>query len=90
MRTPSERSQQARAAAYANHAKNDSKQLTKSARDKFDARFLDQVDPERTLPEAERLRRAECARKAYFTTLALKSAQARRVRRQSRKSQGRS
>jgi len=33
------------------------------------------------LPEAERLRRAECARKAYFATLAAKSARARRARR---------
>jgi hypothetical protein len=43
-------------------------------------RFIDQVDPDRTLPEAERLRRAEHARSAYFTGLALKSAQARRRR----------
>jgi hypothetical protein len=43
-------------------------------------RFLDEVDPDRVLPEAERLRRAEHARSAYFSKLALKSAQARRRR----------
>ena len=40
----------------------------------------DEVDPDRTLRSAERARRAEHAKKAYFTRLALKSAQARRKR----------
>jgi hypothetical protein len=40
-----------------------------------------QVDPDGILPEAERQRRAECARKAYYTALAAKSARARRSRR---------
>lgn len=43
-------------------------------------RFERQVDPDGTLSPAERARRAEHARKAYFTRLALKSAQARRRR----------
>ena len=38
------------------------------------------VDPDGVLPVEERLRRAEMARKAYFTRLALKSAQVRRQR----------
>jgi hypothetical protein len=76
--TPSERSQQARMAAHILHSKYDSRELTKAGRDKFMARFEDQVDPDRVLPKAERLRRAEHARKAYFTGLALKSARARR------------
>lgn len=42
------------------------------------ARFEDEVDPDHVLSEAERRRRAEHARKAYFTRLALKSTQARR------------
>lgn len=50
---------------------------TAPARDRFLQRFLDQVDPDRTLPEAERNRRAEHARKAYFSALALKSSVAR-------------
>lgn len=51
---------------------------TAPGRKAFDQRFYDQVDPDRTLPEAERERRAASARKAYFVRLALKSAQARR------------
>lgn len=42
------------------------------------AKFEAEVDPERVLPAAERQRRAEHKRKAYFQRLALKSAQARR------------
>jgi diacylglycerol kinase family enzyme len=45
-------------------------------------RFLDEVDPLRALPEAERNRRAERARKAYFTKLAYLSSRARSQRRQ--------
>ncbi|GAA0986894.1 hypothetical protein ENKNEFLB_01939 [Nocardioides aquaticus] len=51
---------------------------TRPARDAFERRFLDEVDPDRSLPDGERARRAENARKAYFHRLALKSAQARR------------
>lgn len=43
-------------------------------------RFEKQVDPDGELPPAERARRAEHARKAYFARLALKSARARRAR----------
>jgi predicted DNA-binding transcriptional regulator AlpA len=57
-----------------------SRELTKNARAKFDQRFIDEVDPDRVLPESERLRRAEHARKAYFTRLALLSAKARKRR----------
>lgn len=41
-------------------------------------RFERQVDPDNTLAPAERARRAESARKAYFGRLALRSAQSRR------------
>jgi hypothetical protein len=47
----------------------------------LEQRFLDEVDPDHQLPEAERIRRAECARKAFYQRLALKSAQARKARR---------
>jgi hypothetical protein len=46
----------------------------------LERRFLDEVDPARLLPEVERLRRAECARRAYYQGLALASAKARRAR----------
>jgi len=41
-------------------------------------RFEDQGDPNRQLVPGERRKRAENARKAYYTALALKSAQSRR------------
>lgn len=50
---------------------------TAPGRRAFLERFEREVDPEGTLPEAERIRRAEHAKKAYFQRLALKSAQAR-------------
>ena len=53
---------------------------TAPARAAFQKRFEDEVDPDRKLDAAERARRAESARKAYFAELALKSAQARRRR----------
>lgn len=51
---------------------------TEAARRAFRDRFERQVDPDGTLPPAERARRAEHARKAYYTRLALRSAQSRR------------
>lgn len=51
---------------------------TAPARAASAARFEREVDPDGILPPAERARRAESARKAYFTALAFKSAKARR------------
>ena len=79
--TRAERSLRARAAAYRLHSLYDSRQLTANARAAFEQRFARQVDPDGVLPEAERQRRAECARKAYYSALAAKSARARRNRR---------
>lgn len=78
--TPSERSLQARMAAHALHARHDSRKITAPARAAFLNRFESEVDPDGILPEAERLRRAEHARRAHMTRLALASAQARRKR----------
>lgn len=78
--TPAERSMRARIAAYSLHAKRDPRETTAPARAAFLARFEHQVDPDGSLPDAERRRRAEAARKAHFTKLALRSAQARRAR----------
>ena len=64
--------------AYALHATHDARETTKAARNAFMARFERQVDPDGRLPPAERHRRAEAAKKAYFSGLALKSANARR------------
>jgi hypothetical protein len=75
--TPEQRSLRARLAAHTLHAKVDSREHTASARRAFLDRFEREVDPDGVLPEAERKRRAEHARKAYFAALALKSSQAR-------------
>jgi hypothetical protein len=80
--TPPERNLWARAAAYRLHSLYDSRELTANARTAFRDRFTRQVDPDGILPEAERKRRAECARKAYYAALAAKSVRARRARRE--------
>lgn len=54
---------------------------TARARRAADQRFYDQVDPDRVLSPAERERRAGHARKAHFTAMARKSAEARRRKR---------
>jgi len=76
--TPEQRSLSARIAAHAMHSKHDSRETSQPARDAFLKRFEREVDPEGVLPAAERQRRAEHARKAYFTRLAFKSSKARR------------
>jgi len=62
------------------HARYDSREVSQPARDAFMRRFLREVDPDQSLPEEERARRAEYAKKAYFTRLALRSAQVRAAR----------
>lgn len=81
-RTRQLRSLAGRIGGYRKAALYDARQATLPAREAFARRFLDQVDPERTLPEPERLRRAEAARRAHFARLALLSAMARRGRRE--------
>jgi hypothetical protein len=78
--TPAERTLRARAAAYALHSQRDSREVTAKARAAFEDRFVRQVDPDKALPEAERQRRAECARKAYYIALSAKAARARRLK----------
>jgi len=77
--TPTERSLRARAAAHARWANNDPIQGTAKALEAFLRSFIDKVDPDRILPEQERLRRAASARSAHFASLAYKSARARRI-----------
>lgn len=79
--TPAERTLRAQLAAHTSWAGTDDRPArTRAARAKFDERFEREVDPDGVLPPAERARRAENARQAYFARLALKSAQARRAR----------
>jgi hypothetical protein len=62
------------------HARHDSRTVTANARRAFADRFEHEVDPDGVLPVAERLRRAEHARRAHMLRLALRSAQVRRRR----------
>src|SRR5262245_6516485 len=75
--TPAQRSLRSRIAAYVMHASHDPRETTKRARDSFMAKFEREVDPNGELPQLERRRRAEAAKKAYFAALALKSSKAR-------------
>ncbi|MDP9460708.1 MAG: hypothetical protein M3Q22_10825 [Actinomycetota bacterium] len=78
-RTPEQRALAARIAAHSKWALTaDPTAATAPARAAFLDRFEREVDPDGVLPPTERARRAEHARKAYFTRLALKSAKARR------------
>ncbi len=66
-----ERTLRAKVAAHSLHASTDPRETTAHARVAFLAKFEDQVDPDRTLPEVERKRRAEQAMKAHMSRLAL-------------------
>ncbi len=80
--SPAEQSLRARMAAYRLHSRYDSRELTRPARAAFNDRFVREVDPDGVLPEAERERRAEYTRKAYYMELAAKSVRARQGKRQ--------
>jgi hypothetical protein len=78
---PVERSLQASVAALSRWAREDPHDPAgplPRARAAFDDRFYDGVPDD--LPEAERRRRVECARRAYYQRLALQSVKARRAR----------
>ncbi len=77
MLTAEQRALRARLGGLAKSAMYDSKESTQAARDKFMARFEQEVDPDGVLPPGERARRAEAAKKLYFTKLAFKSAKKR-------------
>jgi hypothetical protein len=78
----SKRVLQARMAAHALHARvEDPAAHTAPAREVFLSRFEREVDPEGVLEPQDRARRAEHARKAYFTRLALASSKARAKKR---------
>jgi hypothetical protein len=61
-------------------SRNDAETMVGPAHVGFRRRFERLVDPDGTLPEAERTVRADRARRAYMLTLAAKSAVARRKR----------
>jgi hypothetical protein len=75
--TPAQRRLRAQIAAHHLHARVNGTEHTAPARNAFMARFELEADPDGILDPAERKRRAEHLRKAYFKTLAFKSAKAR-------------
>jgi hypothetical protein len=70
----------ARLAAFAMHAVHPIDATTSAGLAAAAKRFLDDVDPERVLPQAERERRADAARRAHMARLAFRSHQARAAR----------
>jgi hypothetical protein len=63
------------------HAQHNSVETSRKGRETFLSRFDDDVDPDHVLTDTERARRADAARRAYFIRLSIKSAEARRRRR---------
>jgi hypothetical protein len=73
--TPAQRSLRAYIAAHALHAQGGTS--TRAATAAFLDRFARQVDPEGILAPDERARRADHARRAYMSSLALRASRAR-------------
>ena len=79
--TPAQRTLRAKIAAHTSWANTvDRTARTNAARKAAHDRFERQVDPDGVLSPEERAVRAANARSAYFSKLALRSAQARRQR----------
>jgi hypothetical protein len=77
--TPEQRAMRASIAAHVQWAnESDPAGRTAGARAAFLARFEREADPDGVLDPAERARRAEHLRRAYFTRLALASSRARK------------
>ena len=75
-------SQAGRLGAHSRWAREaDRSAATAPARAGLLKRFEDEVDPDRVLPAAERAKRAESARRAFYQRIAMKSAAARAARR---------
>src|SRR4051794_21012454 len=76
--TPAQRSARARIAAHTRWAKEpDRLAATAPGRNAAFQKLLDEVDPERALPEDERLKRARNAQKAQLERIRLASSRAR-------------
>jgi hypothetical protein len=75
--TPTQRIQRARIAALTRWSREDPAATAARGQAGLLAKFVDQVDPDRVLPEAERQRRAEAARRAHMQRLAFASSKAR-------------
>jgi hypothetical protein len=77
--TPAQRTLRAKIAAHTSWANTvDRAARTAAARKAANDRFAKQVDPDGVLTPEERARRADSARRAYYSRLAMRSAQVRR------------
>jgi hypothetical protein len=77
--TPSQRSQRARIAAHSRWAKEpDRVAATAPGRRAAFEKLLDEVDPDRKLPEAERLKRAKNAQQAQLERIRFAASRSRR------------
>jgi hypothetical protein len=79
-RDPEVRSAISRMGAVAQRAKHDPLVTTAAARAKAFERFINEVDPDRKLPEAERMKRARAAQRLHMMRLNIKSVKARKAR----------
>ena len=75
--TPTQRTMRARIAANTRWSQESPTATAARGQAGLMAKFVDQVDPDRVLPEAERNRRAEAARRAHMQKLAFASSKAR-------------
>jgi hypothetical protein len=73
-----EMARRGRLGALTTHSLHDPRETTAPARAAFLKSFEDQVDPHGVLDPEERTRRAEMAKRLYFTRLGQRSAQSRR------------
>jgi hypothetical protein len=74
---PEEMARRGRIGAHVLHSRHDSREIAARARAGLARKFLDEVDPDRTLPAAERLRRAQHAHRAHLLRAARLSVLAR-------------
>jgi hypothetical protein len=81
--SPEQRSLRASIAAHSRWAKEDPKVALVPVRDAFLDSFREEADPDHTLPEEERERRARALLQAHMARLALKSSRARAKRKAS-------
>jgi hypothetical protein len=79
--TESERAMRAQIAAHESWARTPNRSArTAAARQALLDKFEREVDPEGVLPEHERAKRADSARRAHYARMAFESAKARRKR----------
>jgi hypothetical protein len=76
--TASERVLRARQGGYARAAQHDVKELGRKSAQTLTQRLELEVDPHHVLPDGERRRRVEAARRAFYTSIAFRAVIARR------------